>query len=734
MSKIINNFQGRQNSILFKSPVGGMNSNSIDNVSYAKYIQNMLLDENNNLVIRNGTKIVANHIFDENKIFRDQLKLMEYINSEGESEILVYQNYISNLLYVNIQDNVKLDTIAGSPNITKVTIDTTPLNDQQKTYLSKVIFDGTYFYVRQDTFSDGADISNVLVEVNKITFNIPFPEAFFDIDSTDIFDPKNAFQLWIERAGIYKFKVSDNLENFTELLLDLNPNVIVSYINYQNKLIICNGIDPVIYYSNNILQELKSNYQIVQNSIEKISNTEISINVSLNYENELRDNLKIGNQISIFNNFNNEIFYTITNVNFVLNINNIKINIILNNDLVGDPKNILYKKSIPAFSYINVINDRLFALDSGGSFYKKFRSPDKSMLIYYCSKRKSIFDWYNKTGFIESINLASNSNKIDDLQCFNTYQGRILFWGKESVQIWTGNDPTVINDGQNIDFGDFKWQKTEPIGIFHKNMYVELPNTFIFLSKFGICSLKIDGFNNLNIDLSFAESINGHIKKQLENIVDDREYRSLNCFLYPYGGFLGFRFVNNCYIYQLKEKRLVNNTKMENSGFWSVFTQNFSESNSFLYDSVSKNLYLSNKNEVVVYCDKLKIKNYVDLEINPIVFHLQFNWVNMPSTWYNENIYIGCISYQEIPINICVYTNFNTADCKSVEISVDQINTKFDFSFFNFDKYSYNEKGIFPQETLRFSADSVLLNINGIAYNEFIIDSIYLSGGINNAN
>jgi hypothetical protein len=57
MSKVINNFQGRENAIVFKAANNGINSNSIDNLSYAKYIQNMILNEDNNLSVRNGTKV-----------------------------------------------------------------------------------------------------------------------------------------------------------------------------------------------------------------------------------------------------------------------------------------------------------------------------------------------------------------------------------------------------------------------------------------------------------------------------------------------------------------------------------------------------------------------------------------------------------------------------------------------------------------------------------------------------
>jgi len=540
MSKVISNFQGREHAILFKAASNGINSNSIDNLSYAKYIQNMLLNEDNNLSVRNGTKIVATQEINPNIIFNEQLKLMNYINFSGNSEIFTYQTYFIKTPYINHLTDIVVNRLAD--NICQIGLDIRTLNQDQKDVLYKYFFDNVYIFIEQDSYSDKSEIFDVEQSNDDILFKINLDISFFDVN----------FNIWIERAGIYKFIDSAIVDNLIPLQLDLNPNVIVSYINYQRYLVICNGIDPVFYYDGTHLLELQSDYEITLLSITKNSNNTLSINVSLDYETELRANLVVDRVVKIVNDVRLETPNKITNVTFTVNIDNLKIDLNFEDNFIGKPVGILYLKSLPAFSYINIINDRLFALDSGGSFYKKFRNPDKSMLVYYSPKRKSIFKWYNQKGIIESINLASNSNIIDDLQCFNTYQGRILFWGKESVQIWTGNDPTVINDGQNIDFGDFRWQKTEPIGIFNKNMFVELPNVFIFLSKFGICSIKIDGFNNLNIDLHFADSINSYIKKQLENLVTERDYRALNSFVYPYAGFIGFRFIHNCYIYQLK--------------------------------------------------------------------------------------------------------------------------------------------------------------------------------------
>ena len=130
MSKVISNFQGREHAILFKAASNGINSNSIDNLSYAKYIQNMLLNEDNNLSVRNGTKIVATQEINPNVIFNEQLKLMNYINFSGNSEIFTYQTYFIKTPYINHLTNIVVNRLAD--NICQIGLDIRALNQNQK--------------------------------------------------------------------------------------------------------------------------------------------------------------------------------------------------------------------------------------------------------------------------------------------------------------------------------------------------------------------------------------------------------------------------------------------------------------------------------------------------------------------------------------------------------------------------------------------------------------------------
>lgn len=711
-------FQNKESQISLPAPIGGINTSSSD-INYAKYIQNMLVNEDNDLEIRHGTSVVGKFDFVPTKIFTDQLKMMLFVTEQGTSETIIYQNYFIKIPYILNDKIVVTDMITHS----KIEMDISNLSLIEKTYLKDRIYNELYIQVQQETvgyISDKAEISNVILTDNKITFDIPFKYAFFDIDHTDIFNPPiNVFELWFERASIYKYANDIIIQN--PLLEDLSPNVIVTSINYNNCLLICNGIDPVLIYNGITLEELKSDVQITLNeNLVIVDNHNLTIKVSSDYEVELQKYLYVNGAIKITN-ASNITFQdnVITNIVFNVALNVLTINITVQDNIIANAKNIIYKKEIPRFNNISIINDRLFALDSGITEFDKFRPASKSMLVYYCAKRKSLFDWYNKKGIIESMNLAVNSNKPDDLQCIVQFQGRILFWGKESVQIWTGTDPTIMDDRQDIEFGDFRWHKTENIGLFQKTMYIELPNEFIFLSKYGISSIVIDGFNNININLKFASTINMQVKKQLENVSTNREYRGLTCFLYPYGNFVGFKFLYNCYVYQLL-----------NNGVWVVFNESFTQSKCFLYNPINKNLYLINNNTMLLYSDKLSTRKYVDYDNKPIFWMINYNWIYPGETWGNISVHIACRSVELTNIDLCIYSNMNQATCTEETIIVNQENSLYDYDNNFVDKYSYNDDGIFPYEVVRFDTDCFMISLKGVVKENFIFDKIFLCGGL----
>ena len=710
--------------VQFPAPHRGMDSTVDNNPQYAKYLQNMLISDNNTCTLRYGTRLIATFPFDENRIFRNQIATMSHLGASGNSEKIVYQNYLSNLPYLTIKDteNVIVEEIEGEINVSQLSIDTTTLDQLQKDFLAQRIYNGVYLYIRQESRSDGADINNVVITENQISFTLPFPRSFFDIQVEPL-QPIVYFELWWERGALYKLE--NNNFNVNPLREDLDPNVIISHINYQGKLLIANGVDPVFIYDGNILQALKGNASVLINgAITKNANV-LTFNTPQFFQVEMEKYITIGSSVTVINRQEEKVI-NVTNITFAPPAdNNVAVTLTLAENPPDEVRTILYKKDIPPFNFLTVANDRLWALAEGRSYKNKFRPSGLAMKAYYASDRKSVDGWFNqKTNEIEFIDLSTTPGGPDNLEVILPFQGKVLFLGRETIRVWQGEDPTVIDDGQNIALPDFKWEMTLPVGIIQKSLFVEIPNDFVFLSKYGIVSLSsINQYKQLSVSYNFSNGINQHLKAQLEFIENDRDYRDLKAFLYPYGRFLGFKLKYNCLIYQLKQ-----------NGAWSIFSENFAESRSIFYDPVSQDLFLGMDDGVLLaYADKTQTQTYEEYAKGAMIWRIHYSWIYPSVTWYNEAIFIACRTLEPIDINVQVFKDYSDANSDTEIIRVEQSAGLYDNAQFGISTYSYRE-GNFPYEIMRFMGDSVMIVLHGEASDQFIFDKLFLTGGVANGN
>lgn len=720
-------FQGYTQNVQFPAPYRGMDSTVDNNPQYAKYLQNMLVTDNNTCTLRYGTALVAEFAFDQNRIFREIIAIMSHLGRSGTSEKITYQNYLSKLPYLEIKEtqNVVVEDINGEINKSKITLDISTLNEDERLFLTARIFNDTYIYVRQESASDGAYISDVVITEDEISFTIPFPRDFFDIQIEPL-DPIVYFELWWERAALYKLE--GNEFNNVPLKEDLDPNVIVSSINYQGKLIITNGVDPVLIYDGDNINELKGNASVLTSGAINKNARVLTFNIPQMFQEEMRAYVTIGSTVKVLNQ-QTSMEIRVDNIAYAPPAdNNVAVTLTLAQEPPNEVRTILYKKDLPAFSFITVANDRLWALASGRSYKNRFRPANLSMKAYYASDRKSVDGWFSqKTNEIEFIDLANNSSIPDNLEAIIPFQSKVLFLGRETTQVWHGEDPTVIDDGHNIQLPDFKWEMTIPVGIIQKSLFVEIPNDFVFLSKYGIISLSsLNQYQQLSVSYNFSGGINQHLTSQLEFIEDDHDYRRLRAFSYPYGRFLGFKLKYNCLIYQLKI-----------NGGWSIFSENFADSRSIFYDKVTQDLFLGmDDGKLLVYADKIKNQSFEEYsadEPKAMIWRIHYSWIYPNTTWNNESIFVACRTLAPIDINVSVYTDYNDSQSFNEVIEVEQEGGLYDNAEFGVSKYSYR-KGDFPYEIMRFTADSIMLTLHGRASDQFIFDKLFLAGGIANGN
>ncbi len=704
-------FRGHIQSFQVPFPYKGINTNADNDPTYARFIQNLLIGDNQTGRLRFGTDLISQFAFDPNRKFGAIISVMSFLKTDGTSEKLIYVQYITKILDLDIENDVTIAPCVDNAGCSTITIDISGYTDDQKNYFKKVLFDGVFLFVQQN-LSDGADITDFKVVGDIITFNMPFDTDFFETEA-DV----NAFEFWIERGGIYRLKVDDTFEL---VLDDLDPNVIVSTINFQNKLLIANGVDPIKVYDGQNMIDLKgtASIPVVGNIV--VGAFTLTFNIFQTILPEIQGNIHVTDTLTLISDAQTK-QVVVNNINFGAPANG-QVTVTITTDVApqANVRKILYKKLVPSFNFLHVFNRRLWALSEGRSYQDKFRPPELAMKVYYTSQLESVDGWFKEdTNAIGFIDLSNTSTVPDNLEVITSFEGRMLFLGRESCQVWVGDDPTTENDGQNIELPDFKWEMTLPVGVIQKTMYVEIPNNFVFFSKFGIVSVNsLNLAQRLEVSYKFSVPIDHHLNNQLAFIETDRDYRSMRAFLYPYGRFIGFKLKYSCFIYQLS-----------NTGGWTVFSENFAESKSFFYDTTSKDLYLGLPNgQLLLYADKIDNQTYVEYGKGKLSWLIAYNWIYTGDTWNNTHAHIGGQTLKPLTINIRFFLNQIESRSIIKQIKLDQRGVLYDVSKFDEKEYSSSDFSFF-HELARFSCDSVMIELNGLSNDLFIFDKLFLGGG-----
>ena len=687
-------------------PFKGINTNTKDDISYGRFIQNILVSDNKTGALRYGTSLTASFPFDDAAYWREVIAVMPFLKDNGTSEKLVYVRYLdqSSITHQNI-------TIDQHPNLagwSRATLVLANFQQDYRTFLRNSINDGIRIYFKQEMGVE-TEISVITSTDQLIVFDFPVLRA----------NVTNPFQVYIERALIARITLNNNYEIITD---QVDPLVIVSYVNFQGKLLIANGVDPVFVYDGNQLLPLKAPVPIPNVTPIVVNGSNLTFFIPQSYLATLQADIKVGDVLTLVSDNENR---SVSITNLVYNVpanNQVVMTITVNIAPQANVRKILYQKLCPSFSYLAVVHKRLWAVAEGRSYKDKFRSPLLAMRAYYAAKMESIYDWFNpQTNEIDFINLSNNSSVPDNLEAITMFEGRTLFLGRETAQVWIGEDPTTHDDGQGIVLPDFKWEQTLPVGVIQQTLFVEVPNNLIFLSKYGIVSLSsVNLFRQLQVSYQFSTPIDHYINSQLSFIETDRDFRSMRAFLYPYGRFLGFRIKYSCFVYQLNAE-----------GAWVVFSENFAESSSLLYDSTTQNLYLGMpQGELLVYSDKVGKQSYLEYGKGYMSWFIAYNWTFFQSTWANTDVYIDSKTLEPLNVKVRIFTDQDETKSINEELTIDKQGVLYDVSPFGLKPYPLNETS-FTHEIVRFTADSLMIELSGTSNDLFVFNKLFLAGGAN---
>lgn len=701
-------FNHHPQTIAVPFPFKGINTNTKDDISYGRFIQNILVSDNKTGALRYGTGLAASFPFDDAAYWREVIAVMPFLKEDGTSEKLVYVRYLDQSAID--QTNI---TIVAHPELAgwcRATLVLANFQEEYRTFLRNSINDGIRIYIKQAL--------GVEVEISVITSTELLIVFDFAVDRPSITNP---FQIYIERALIARIAPNEAYEIITD---QVDPLVIVSHTNFQGKLLIANGVDPVKVYDGNQLLPLKAPVPIPNVTPINVDDVILTLSIPESYLDTLQADINMGDVLTLIGDNGNQAI-TIANIEYGNPANNqVAVTITVNIAPQFNVKKILYQKLCPSFSYLAVVHKRLWAVAEGRTYKDKFRPPLLAMRAYYAAKTESIYDWFNaQTNQIDFINLSSNSSMPDNLEAITMFEGRTLFFGRETTQVFIGEDPTTNDDGQNIVLPDFKWEQTLPVGVIQQTLFVEVPNNLIFLSKYGIVSLtSVSEYlqRKLQVSYQFSTPIDHYINSQLSFIETDRDFRSMRAFLYPYGRFLGFRIKYSCFVYQLNSE-----------GAWIVFSENFAESSSILYDSTTQNLYLGMpQGDLLVYSDKVGSQSYLEYGKGNISWFIAYNWTFFENTWANTDVYIDSKTLEPLECRLRIYTDQDETQSINEQLTIEKQGVLYDVSEFGKKLYPLNETS-FTHEIIRFTADSLMIELSGTSNDLFVFNKLFLAGGAN---
>ena len=365
-------------------------------------------------------------------------------------------------------------------------------------------------------------------------------------------------------------------------------------VTFLNKLLICNGVDKVLVWDGQTLSELVDFVkEDTATDFQRIDTNRFSFSLSplqaLSFDITKYAN---NNQIQL----SSQGAITTTTVAQITRAETLADTLvtITTTDVLPafvNPVSLFYRDWPPAFSFMRVAHNRLWALGPG-AVGLNYRDPDQALRVYFSYQSGTVDGWFNEnTKTVPSINLARGHGSPDNLEAIAFISGLMVFMGRTNTQVWVGSEPL----GGNVDptKPKFEFSSLLPIGIVQGNLIAEMANDLYFVSQNGILS-----FSTLNVAKQFAatssESVDPLVRQYVSSTTESNHaYRACRSFKYQSGAFCGFKIGLNKVLISLYSANLY---------AWTVFSGDFAKAQTFLSDG-DNTLYLGVGNQLYQYAD-----------------------------------------------------------------------------------------------------------------------------------
>lgn len=497
--------------------------------------------------VRAGTKEISNIIGQTGRI----LRLMPFVANDGVKSLLSYSSVLQQDLTA---DDIRID---GNT----ITLRSQKNYLEKKDTLIQVSFlhDGTSYsledVVSTATFHEG----EYTLKLHSVSSGVAETVTGTSIRHAD--------------GKIYNHSLLDG--SYALLKEGLRVDCIPRFINFAGKLLITNGLDPIMEWDGVTLQEV---WEWVKETAINISSPDarrITFATTINPQKYLvAHSIKIDNKA-----------YSVESSTLNGNL----VTLVLKEAIEGfnQAKPIFFKAYPPRCNYLAVIKDRLVGLGQGSAGIE-YRNPLEALTVYMCDSPNAIDKWIvENTQAPRRLTVFNKINEHDNLEAVCEVRDKVFFIGRKYTQVYTG-DINTADATKNT----FSWQETIPAGAIHGDAIIPMANDVLFLNQAGL-----NTFSSLNAAKQIAatnlSSVNSIINESIATALSSNFlYRQIQCFHHIAGCFIGIKIGDNSLIHALIA---------DGPYFFSLFSGDFRKSSAFL--PFEQNLYMGSGLSVIKYAD-----------------------------------------------------------------------------------------------------------------------------------
>lgn len=423
-----------------------------------------------------------------------------------------------------------------------------------------------------------------------------------------------------------------------EVYSGLNTLGKVRWVHFAGKLILCNGLDPLLSWDGTNMTIVKQWVTDVAPALTYVSPTTITINSSLELYTAgkpLRLRLGVGNYV----------YTTVASASVLSGVVNITLATGVATAVLDE---LAYEAKPPTFQYIYAAHDRLWGLGEGALKANSFSASEDRTTVFYTAGTNDETAWYDNEGLLPFINLADKMPVTDELVGMAVKDGITSFFGRNTIQLWAGDIPGVD--------GNFVWQKNIPVGAIHGDLICEMPADVAFFTRYGVRTLsRVLQTEQLDIGDLGAE-IDPSISSAMSALTaTDSSFMSAHSCRYDRQGWFAFHVAGRCFVFQATST----------GAGWTEFDGLFKNATAFMNAPDGK-LYVASS--TILYC--YDESSFADDEA-PITLRWWTPWFTAGGgRWANKYLELITESDANTVFNVKRFKNYDGANAVTYNLDI----------------------------------------------------------------